>query len=159
METKYIEELKNLADYKWDYKNKIFDIKFHNNDLIFVNMLNHTSSTGLESPYDSILKISKKNLSELELFGLKVIIDEKPKITRKERNLLECFPLPKYFTRDKNGWLCMYANEPILHQYPDAWGGDNELNIVLSNELFKFITWESQKAWTKEELMGLEVMD
>lgn len=112
-----------------------------------------------EQLHNDILRISEKNLSELEIFGLKVILNEKLKLTRKERNLLECFPLPKYFTRDKNGWLCMYANEPILHQYPDAWGGDNELNIVLSNELFKFITWESQKAWTKEELMGLEVMD
>ena len=40
------------------------------------------------------------------------------------------------------------------------WSVDIEHSLIpLNPELFKFITWESGKAWSKAELMELKVID
>ena len=158
METKYIDRLQDLADYKWTHKNKIFDMKFHGTGLIIVSILNHISEYGKEQLHNDILRISEKNLSELEIFGLKVVLNEKLKLTRKERNLLECHG-DIYIARDKEGILYLYTKEPREQQYPDMWLTDDGIGLILSDDIFNFITWESGKAWGKAELMELEVME
>ena len=111
-----------------------------------------------EQLHNDILRISEKNLSELEIFGLKVILNEKLKLTRKERNLLECHG-DIYIARDKEGILYLYTKEPREQQYPDMWLTDDGIGLILSDDIFNFITWESGKAWSKAELMELEVVE
>ena len=111
-----------------------------------------------EQLHNDILRISEKNLSELEIFGLKVILNEKLKLTRKERNLLECHG-DIYIARDKEGILYLYTKEPREQQYPDMWLTDDGIGLILSDDIFNLITWESGKAWSKAELMELEVVE
>ena len=39
------------------------------------------------------------------------------------------------------------------------WLTDDGIGLILSDDIFNFITWESGKAWSKAELMELEVVE
>ena len=164
MQTIKIEKLEELEGYEWEYKNKKFllldAVAF--DDMLTLVEKNYIDVDGYmsEKRYRSF---SLKNLKELEFFGLKVILNEKPKLTRKERDFLEMLEDNQtYIAREDNPWgLRLFGFEPT--QYDSEWlfiDGENEDGgICLKYELFPFITWESGKAWSKAELMELEVED
>ena len=98
---------------------------------------------------------SLKNLTELEFYGLKVILNEKPKLTRKEQ---ERISRESYFARDENDNLYEYLDKPRQSKEFGRWQ-TNYAFIQINPDLFPFITWESGKAWSKAELMELEVVE
>ena len=52
----------------------------------------------------------------------------------------------------------MFSENPEVFKM--TWSVDIEHSLIpLNPELFKFITWESGKAWSKSELMELEVAE
>ncbi len=88
MQTKHIEELEELKGFEWEYKNKKFllldAVAF--DDMLTLVDKNYIDADGYmsEKRYRSF---SLKNLTELEFFGLKVVLNEKPKITKEERTM------------------------------------------------------------------------
>ena len=84
-------------------------------------------------------------------------MEEKPKLTQKDKSFLdENF----WIARDKDGELNLFHIEPNTHSFYEFWRTKTGRDINdLDPELFEFITWESQKTWSKKELMELEVMD
>ena len=164
MQTIKIEKLEELEGYEWEYKGKKFllldAVAF--DDMLTLVEKNYIDVDGYvsEKRYRSF---SLKNLTELEFYGLKVVLNEKPKLTRKERDFLEMLEDNQtYIAREDNPWgLRLFGFEPT--QYDSEWlfiDGENEDGgICLKYELFPFITWESGKAWSKKELLGLEVME
>ena len=88
---------------------------------------------------------------------------EKPKLTRKERDFLEMLEDDIYIAKDEYGGTSLFSDEPLrcsstwyvaIHECED-----DECGILLNDGAFPFITWESGKAWSKSELMELEVME
>ena len=156
MQTKHIEKLEDLKDYKWTYNGKDFILNCCNGGWILIQK-NCIDFKG-EVRNFPLMTITLKNVTELEFYGLKVILNEKLKLTRKERNLLECHG-DIYIARDKEGILYLYTKEPREQQYPDMWLTDDGIGLILSDDIFNFITWESGKACSKAELMKLEVVD
>ena len=117
-----------------------------------------------EQLHNDILRISEKNLSELEIFGLKVILNEKLKLTRKERVFLELLgDNYVYIARSQDSSLSLFNDEP--RQATEDWYisihecEDDDYGLLLLCQSFPFITWESGKAWSKAELMELKVID
>ena len=171
MQTKHIEKLEELKGYEWEYNGKHFEIAYlklyvqpaqpeiNGLNLIQTDSINFHGDIQAET----IRRIGEKNLTELEFYGLKVVLNEKPKLRRKERDFLEMLEDNQtYIARGDNPWgLRLFGFEPT--QYDSEWlfiDGENEDGgICLKYELFPFITWESGKAWSKAELMELEVVD
>ena len=166
MQTKTIDNLEDLKGYEWEYNKKYFKIahlklyvqpaqpEIHGLNLIQINALDFHGN-----PQDeTIRRIGENNLTELEFYGLKVILNEKPKLTRKEKILIECHEDEFFIARSENNSLCIYELMPKrTHTYWGRnWGDDR---LVINSELFPFITWESGKAWNKAELMELEVVE
>ena len=78
-----------------------------------------------------------------------------PKLTKKERAFCEIIKgaTIAYIARDKDGTLCIYGGCP----YQDISTWITSCWIEIDTNLFQFITWESGKAWSMEELLKLEV--
>lgn len=78
------------------------------------------------------------------------------KLTKKEQAIVEAFSTNEdcYIARDKSGFLEIYRNRPMLGEV--SWMPVMS-SLPINSELFKFITWESQKPWSIEELLRLEV--
>ena len=90
MNTVNIEKLEDLNYKKWKYNNKEFLLKkstIHTDEyiLVMINLKLPSESIELER---FLFHIGLKNLTELEFYGLKVVLNEKPKLTRKERDFL-----------------------------------------------------------------------
>ena len=83
-------------------------------------------------------------------------LEGSPKLTKKEQTIVEAFSTPEacYIARDKSGVLEIYRNRPLLGEV--SWMAVMS-SLPINGELFKFITWESQKPWSIEELLRLEV--
>lgn len=78
-----------------------------------------------------------------------------PTLTLKERRFCEIVK-SGYIARDRSGELWVHYKEPIqCDSY--MWHSGFGLYSLLNSENFKFITWESGKAWSIEELLKLEV--
>ena len=168
MQTKHIEKLEDLKDHKWNFKNAHFQLK--ENSSYF--HLYHTNAIDIfgRSPVKVHLKnIDFGNLSELEFYGLKVIVSKKIALTQKEKARLERFNNVNYYiTRSKGGYLRLFFEKP--EQNNSEWFFINKhgaiqygiflkYDILSNNRLLQFITWESGKAWSKAELMELEVVE
>ncbi len=159
---KNIDKLEELKGYEWEYKNAEFILEFDGSEYLLLTQKNGICSNGkIESL--GMRVISLLNLSELEFYGLKVILNEKPKLTRKAREFLEMFDTDFIsIATDKN---CLYprlfSDMPICgsSQWYFCEDGNEDYGIPLKNGLFPFITWESGKAWSKAELMELEVQE
>ena len=164
MQTKHIEKLEELKGYEWYHNGRDFylDESISSKSKLVLIEKNYIDSDGEMEDRRSKF-FSLKNLTELEFYGLKVVLNEKPKLTREERDFLEMLEDNQtYIAREDNPWgLRLFGFEPT--QYDSEWlfiDGENEDGgICLKYELFPFITWESGKAWSKAELMELEVMD
>ncbi len=160
MQTIKIEKLEELEGYEWEYKGKKFllldAVAF--DDMLTLVEKNYIDVDGYvsEKRYRSF---SLKNLTELEFYGLKVVLNEKPKLTREEKEYIEA---EWYIARDKDNKLFLYHIHPNRNEEYEEW----ELNIEarayaldMNRTLFPFITWESGKAWSKKELLELEVQE
>ena len=156
---KNIDKLEDLKDFEWEYKNKKFllldAVAF--DDMLTLVEKNYIDVDGYmsEKRYRSF---SLKNLTELEFYGLKVVLNEKPKLSREDKEFLT---QDQYLARDENGILWLYHQKPTKTAgfWECANGGKNIGFSTGINHLFPFITWESGKAWSKEELMELEVVE
>ena len=84
-------------------------------------------------------------------------VEPAPTLTVKERGFCE-IARSGCIARDKNGSLWVFDVTPSK-VYSDAtwWGSAGGRCKQLDGEAFPFITWESDKAWSIEELLRLEV--
>lgn len=153
MQTKHIEKLEELKGYEWEYHGKKFLLT--GQDYLVLKQTDTFDNEGLLCCI-SLRFIGLENLTELEFYGLKVVLNEKPKLTRKEREFLEIHDIETYIARDESGLLVIGNTEPI--QENDYWEWE-ENKLYLGESTFNFITWESGKAWSKSELMELEVVE
>lgn len=95
-----------------------------------------------------------------ELEPLEVI-----KITQLDYELLKFVQKQgaKYICRDKKGILNLFENEPYIISECDLWyvegKGKREYFINFTQQLFQFVTWESQKYYViKDVLNNCEVV-
>ncbi len=152
---KNIDKLEELKGYEWEYKNAEFILESTRDGILSLRQKN-AIYTDSKMGVVALKAISLCNLTELEFYGLKVVLSEKPKLTRKERDFLEIHDIETYIARDESGLLVIGNTEPI--QENDYWEWE-ENKLYLGESTFNFITWESGKAWSKAELMELEVID
>lgn len=81
-----------------------------------------------------------------------------PKLTIAEMIIVQAFYENNYYiARDKDGLLWIYDFKPV--QYNSEWDSEDDSTLRLDGKLFPFITWESGKAWSIEELRELEVKE
>ena len=156
MQTKHIEKLEELKGYEWEYHGKKFLLT--GQDYLVLKQTDTFDNEGLLCCI-SLRFIGLENLTELEFYGLKVILNEKPKLTREEKEYIEA---EWYIARDKDNKLFLYHIHPNRNEEYEEWEpsiGSRACAIDINRTLFPFITWESGKAWSKSELMELEVMD
>jgi hypothetical protein len=156
MKTIEIEEIGELLDEKWEYNNKKFKLlsSDYNEDWLELNITNWSYADGSYGS-KNVGCITTTNLAELELFGLKVILNEKPKLTSKERHFVEMLEDDSFLGRQPKNGLFIVESEPSLENFGWHFTGVNN-RVYFNHENFKFITWESGKAWSRSELMGLE---
>ena len=154
MQTKHIYKLRELDGFMWgNGKENIFE-SIYCEDIDGTELQFKREYKNIEGKCEIInmFEVSEKNLDELEFYGLKVVLNEKPKLTRKEREFIE---KDIYFARDEDGDMRVYFDKP--RQGTSMWWG--EVCARANENQFPFITWESGKAWSKAELMELEVVD
>ena len=77
-----------------------------------------------------------------------------PKLTKAEKGFCEVIK-DGYIARDKNGDLYLYNNPP--HVTETDWRADYGHCTRLCTKFFPFITWESNRNWSIEDLLKLEV--
>ena len=152
---KNIDKLEELKDFEWEYKNAEFILESTRDGILSLRQKN-AIYTDSKMGVVALKAISLCNLTELEFYGLKVVMSEKPKLTRKERDFLEIHDIETYIARDESGLLVIGNTEPIQEHYYWEW---EENKLYLGESTFNFITWESGKAWSKAELMELEVVE
>lgn len=154
MQTKNIEKLEELINEKWNFNKKKFKLEksYMVGTTVVLHMLNNKENTNGEEEDKPVFWVNEKNYKELEFYGLKVILNEKLKLMREEREFLEN---EIYFARDEDGDLYIFFDKPIREN--SIWEGG--LYRRLNKKLFPFITWESGKAWSKAKLMELEVVE
>ena len=156
MQTKTIDKLEELKDYPWEYKDKKFILNSVNGGAILI----HKDFIGIDGKLRNfpLMTINHKNLTELEFYGLKVVLNEKPKLTRKELDLVESIELEFWLSRDMSGELYLSSHKPDIPKGFHHWRSKG-WNLKINGDVFPFITWESGKAWSKAELIELEVVD
>lgn len=78
-----------------------------------------------------------------------------PKLTKDEA--IFCNIVDGFIARDKDGSLALYSSEPYLEN--EYWfDSDTEASgTTIKSDLFPFITYKSEKYWSIEELLRLEV--
>ena len=81
-----------------------------------------------------------------------------PTLTLKERGFCEIIE-NGYIARDQNGSLWLFDMMPAKEDDYNItwWNSANGRYKRLDGRAFTFITWESDKAWSIEELLRLEV--
>ena len=160
MNTINIEKLEELINEKWNFNKKKFKLEksYMVGTTVVLHMLNNKENTNGEEEDKPVFWVNEKNYKELEFYGLKVVFNEKPKLSREDKEFLT---QDQYFARDENGILWLYHQKPTKTAgfWECANGGKNIGFSTGINHLFPFITWESGKAWSKAELLELEVVD
>ena len=158
MQTKTIDKLEDLNGFEWEYKGKkfkIYDPECFPDKLMLATII-ISANTGKDIEKD-LFPVGLKNVKELEFYELKIIINEKPKLTKEDKEFLE---KDFYVTRDTARNLFLFFEKPIQNQTTGLWDSETSLNLYIEEDrLFPFITWDSGKAWSKAELMELEVID
>ena len=82
-------------------------------------------------------------------------VEPAPTLTVKERAFCEIVR-SGYIARDSDTTLWVFTSEPI--ELDGVWGNeDDECAFNIIGGVFRFITYESGKAWSIEELLQLEV--
>ena len=163
MNTINIEKLEELINEKWNFNKKKFKLEksYMVGATVVLHMLNNKENTNGEEEDKAVFWVNEKNYKELEFYGLKVILNEKPnpKLTREEREYLSA---EWYIARDDDGKLFFYHMYPKRNEEYKEWEPNVESRacaLEINRTLFPFITWESGKAWSKSELLELEVVE
>lgn len=88
----------------------------------------------------------------------KEAVEPAPTLTVKERGFCEIIR-SGYIARDQNGSLWLFDMMSAKEDDDDItwWNSANGRCEQLNGKAFPFITWESDKAWSIEELLRLEV--
>ena len=160
MQTKTIDKLRELDGFIWGEEKENILESIYCEDIDGTELQFKRNIKNIDGNYEivNMFEISEKNLDELEFYGLKVILNEKPKLTSGEKYIIECIDGEIWLARNKDGSIMMFSENPEVFKM--TWSVDIEHSLIpLNPELFKFITWESGKAWSKAELMELEVVD
>lgn len=148
-EIKNIDKLEDLKGHEWEYKNAEFILEFGGSEYLFLKQKNGICSNGKIEAL-RIRAISLLNLSELEFYGLKVILNENLKLTRKERYFLECFHFEdSTIIKDSEG----------LTYIGDSEGGFDGINLLVIGMFNSLVRTHDKSVWTVAELMELEVED
>lgn len=83
-----------------------------------------------------------------------------PVLTAREKHFVE-FAQEGWAARDKLGYVYVYQEKPFKHE--DIWSVKNvKASAViagLKGDMFPFITWEDEEAWSVEELRKLKVQE
>ena len=155
MQTKHIEKLEELIGEKWNFNKKKFELEksYAIGYVAVLHMLNCKENSKGEEENKSIFWVNEKNYKELEFYGLEVVLNGEPKITESDNKWLS---QEIYIARDEDGDLFGFFGKPERGNY--AWNNKNSYYFRLDSNMFPFITWESGKAWSKAELMELEVV-
>ena len=161
MKTINIEKLEELINEKWNFNKKKFKLEesYMVGATVVLHMLNNKENTNGEEEDKPVFWVNEKNYKELEFYGLKVVLNEKPKISVADKEILE---KEMYFARERNGAMFVYFEKPVQDIEDGQWEVStyNTFDCFpIDEELFPFITWESGKAWSKSELMKLKVID
>ena len=80
--------------------------------------------------------------------------EPKPKLTMEERAIVKSIISTAFIARDEDGTLCIYNSK--VGKDETSWYSEDKA-MVIDAKLFPFITWDSGKAWSIEELKELEV--
>lgn len=84
-------------------------------------------------------------------------VEPAPTLTVKERGFCEIVE-HGHIARDKDGSLYFYLIRPFKDdEDDDEWNNAYGEYYNLNSKAFTFITWKSNKAWSIEELLQLEV--
>ena len=82
----------------------------------------------------------------------------KTKLTKFERAFVEAIHQQFWIARDQDGELYLYFYKPEKHRKYCYWiSPDDNDGAELKEDMFPFITWESEKAWSRDDLLALEV--
>lgn len=103
---------------------------------------------------DSAWRYELDELEPLETFKMTRLDYEMLKFVQKQG--------AKYICRDKKGLLNLFENEPYIISEGDSWyaKGKCEYFDNFTQQLFQFVTWESQKYYViKDILNNCEVVD
>ena len=156
MQIKNIEKLEELNTYRWKHASMNFGLEVKPSMTLYIKAYFFNGNEEIER--DIMHRFTEKNLTELEFYGLKVVLNEKPKLTRKERDIVESIRSEFWLARDKSIDLYLSSGKPYPVTGYNHWRSGG-INLKIDIELFPFITWESGKAWSKAELMELEVVN
>lgn len=84
-------------------------------------------------------------------------VEPAPKLTVKERGFCEIVE-HGHIARDRDGSLYFHLIRPFKDDEDDyEWNNAYGKYYNLNSKAFTFITWKSNKAWSIEELLQLEV--
>ena len=161
MQTKTIDKLRELDDFIWGEEKENILESIYCEDIDGTELQFKRNIKNIDGNYEivNMFEVSEKNLDELEFYGLKVIVNEKANLTREEREYLSA---EWYIARDDDGKLFFYHMYPKRNEEYKEWEPNVESRacaLDINRTLFPFITWESGKAWSKAELMELEVVE
>lgn len=160
MDTIKIKKLEDLDGHKWYYNGNYYELKKANNtlDLILTNHINIKS----ELTKVFLFPVSLNNLSTLRPLNLNIEVEKQPELKKSEWFFISKFMEDFYIARDEDGVLCIFNQIPIKGEI--KWINNNTLTgihahyLEIDKILFPFITWESGKYWSKEEILELEVI-
>lgn len=83
--------------------------------------------------------------------------NDSPKLNRKERAFIFGIDEPFWIARDMDEDLYLYFREP--ERMKTHWLTDWKSCRKMNDKYFRFITWESGKVWSRDELLKLEVIE
>ena len=147
------------------YKDKILDIVKNGNEIAVVNN-KIVESKIVECNNDELCSDKRgikgvKNASDC----IKWLYEEykepiTPTITQKEKALLEIINYD-FFIRNHLGEIHATSKEPKIYYGKAVIDGDaDSVNLSKAFDIsFDFITWKTDKIWTRQELLSLEVRD
>lgn len=157
MDIKTINKLEDLNKHQWEYGSGEYIIESNICGDLVLKRKNCIAENG-HIYVGKYFEVHEKNLSELEIFGLKVVLNGKPKITRREKDVAESIDPEFWLSRDMSGDLYLSSHKPDIPKGFNHWRSKG-WNLKINKDIFPFITWESGKAWSKAELLELEVIE
>lgn len=83
--------------------------------------------------------------------------EEKPKLTKFERAFVEAIHQQFWIARDWDGGLYLYFYKPEKHRGFSYWISLDNDGAGLKEDMFLFITMDDEKAWSRDDLLALEV--
>lgn len=134
------------------YKDEILEIS--KNGTIAVNKQKNMPVHCSTTPCSECIFRSDTCTSQLINWLYEEYQEPVPKLTKAEKGFCEIIK-DGYIARDKNGDLYLYNNPPYVTE--TDWRANYGHCTRLCSKFFPFITWESNRNWSIEDLLKLEV--